>query len=172
MTIPTQGHIILRVSLITCGLIGSGQAFAQNAGNLWLNTGAYSHHFDQGLNLRDRNLGLGLEYRYSADAAWTAGMYQNSDWQNSRYLGWYWQPWLLRRWGSLADAGAVRAGAVFGVFDGYPKANNGGLLPGLIPSLSAETQRIGVNLFFVPGYKEKLHASVSIQLKYKLSNSD
>jgi hypothetical protein len=128
---------------------------------LWVNAGFYTHHFDPDLDLRDNNLGLGLEYRYRHDQAWTAGMYQNSNWQNSRYLGWYWQPW---QWGP------VRAGAVAGVFDGYPKANDGGIVPGVIPTISAEYERVGLNVLFVPGYKDQLSTSISFQLKFKVKN--
>jgi hypothetical protein len=128
---------------------------------LWVNAGFYTHHFDPDLHLRDNNLGLGLEYRYRPDQAWTAGMYQNSNWQNSRYLGWYWQPW---QWGP------VKAGAVIGVFDGYPNANGGGIVPGLIPTLTAEYERVGLNVLFVPGYKDQLSTSISFQLKFKVKN--
>jgi hypothetical protein len=37
---------------------------ANSSKTLWMNAGFYSHHFDPDLNLRDHNLGFGLEYRY------------------------------------------------------------------------------------------------------------
>ena len=126
---------------------------------LWLNPGMYSYHFQQNKGLNSNNFGLGAEYRYSTVSSITAGTFRNSDRQSSRYVGWYWQP--------LA-AGHARLGASIGVINGYPKMRNGGWFPALIPTASIEYGRAGINLMFIPGYKDRLYGALSFQIKFKV----
>ena len=126
---------------------------------LWLNPGFYSYHFQKNKGLNNRNIGLGAEYRYSTVNAITLGMLDNSNNQISHYAGWYWQPLELSR---------VRLGAVIGAIDGYPKMRDGGWFIVAIPTVSAEYKKIGANLMIIPGYKDRLHGSLSLQLKFKL----
>jgi len=131
----------------------------QSAHTVWINPGFYSMHFQKNIGLNDSNAGLGIEYRYSPVNALTAGFFNNSDWQTSHYLGWYWQPMAL---------GPIRVGAVLGALDGYPKMQNGGWFPAAIPTLSYEYRRVGANVLLIPGYKDRLYGSVSIQLKFRV----
>jgi hypothetical protein len=126
---------------------------------IWLNPGFYSYHFQKDRNLNGDNIGAGVEYRYSTVNSITAGWFHNSDWQISHYAAWYWQPFAL---------GSVRLGALLGVVDGYPKANNGGWFPLALPVASFEYKNIGINITIVPTYREVLHGSVSLQLKLKV----
>ena len=71
----------------------------------------------------------------------------------------YYQPFKL---------GPVRLGAVVGAFNGYPKMRDGGWFPALIPTASFEYKRVGVNVAFVPKYKDRLYGALSIQLKLKV----
>lgn len=129
-------------------------------GELWINPGFYSYHFDRERNLNDRNPGIGAEYRFSTVAAATAGRFYNSDRQYSNYAGVYYQPFAI---------GPVRLGAVVGGFSGYPKMRNGGWFLAAIPVLSFEYQRVGANIAVIPRYKDRLYGALSIQLKFKLS---
>ncbi|CAN7324934.1 hypothetical protein LJR289_001728 [Pseudoduganella sp. LjRoot289] len=129
-------------------------------GELWINPGFYSYHFDRERNLNDRNPGIGAEYRFSTVAAATAGRFYNSDRQYSNYAGVYYQPLAI---------GPVRLGAVVGGFSGYPKMRDGGWFLAAIPVLSVEYQRVGANIAVIPRYKDRLYGALSIQLKFKLS---
>ncbi len=126
---------------------------------LWLNAGFYSYHFERDRDLDDNNLGLGVEYRYSTVNSITAGRFHNSDRQISSYAAWFWQPYAL---------GQVRLGALLGVINGYPKANNGDWFPLALPVASFEYKNLGFSFTAVPTYKDMLHGSLSLQLKLKL----
>jgi hypothetical protein len=126
---------------------------------LWLNPGFYSYHFKKDMGFNNNNLGIGGEYRYSTTSAITVGGFHNSDWRTSHYVGWNWQPLAL---------GSVQLGAVVGGVDGYPKAFNGGWFPAVLPEASLEYKSIGANLIFTPGYKDRLYAALSLQLKVKV----
>lgn len=126
---------------------------------VWVNPGWYSLHFDRDKDLEDANPGLGIEYRHSTVGALTAGFFRNSDRQRSRYVGGYWQPLAF---------GALRLGAAYGLIDGYPRMRDGGWFPTLVPTVSAESGRLGASLMVVPGYKDRLYGAVSLQLRLRL----
>ena len=131
----------------------------QPISELWLNPGFYSYHFQKNKGLNNRNFGLGGEYRYSTVSSFTLGVFDNSDRQTSHYAGWYWQPLGL---------GPVRAGAVLGAIDGYPNMLKGGWFLAAIPAASIEYQNFGVNLLFMPSYKDRLYGAISLQLKLRV----
>jgi hypothetical protein len=150
---------IFRTCLIS--LLG-GVCFLSHAeiegAKLWVNPGFYSAHFDAQKGLRNANPGIGLEYQL--DTAWrlTAGRFINSDNVQSNYLGAYYQPWKV---------GDLKIGVVGGVFNGYPKAFNGGWFPAVLPVASWESQRFGLNVAFVPPLEDRLYGAVSFQLKFR-----
>ena len=136
-----------------------GAIEAQPLSELWLNAGFYSYHFESNKNLNDNNIGVGVEYRYSSVNAVTAGRYQNSDRLISNFAAWCWQPYTL---------GGLRLGALLGMLNGYPKANDGDWFPVVLPVVSYEYNNLGFNLTAVPTYRDILHGSLSLQLKLKL----
>jgi hypothetical protein len=125
----------------------------------WLDSGFATYHLDRSRDLNGRNGGLGAEYRFRGDLALTAGRFYNSDREYSNYAGAIWQPFAI---------GPVRLGAVAGVFNGYPRMRNGGWFPALIPVVTLEYQRVGVNFGIIPTYKDRLYGGLSVQLKFKL----
>jgi hypothetical protein len=125
---------------------------------LWLNPGMFSYHFDRERSFNSRNIGFGAEYRYSTVASFTLGTYRNSYHESSNYMGAYWQPIQL---------GVFKFGAVAGFFNGYSKTNDGGWFPALIPALTYEGERFGVNLLMVPSIPDKVAGSLSVQFKFK-----
>lgn len=125
----------------------------------WLNAGFYSYHFQRDKGLDDRNPGLGIEQRLSSVTSLTAGRFYNSDRRYSNYAGVYYQPIA---WGP------VRFGAVVGGFNGYPKMRNGGWFPAVIPVATVEYQSFGLNVAFVPSYRDRLYGAVTLQLKLKV----
>lgn len=131
----------------------------QPISEVWLNAGFLSLHYDKNVDLNNRNFGLGGTYRYSTVSAYTLGVFKNSDYQTSSYLGWFWQPIA---WGK------IRLGAVVGALDGYPEINNGGWYLAAIPTVSVEHQDVGLNLLVIPGIKNRLYGSFSLQLKFKV----
>ena len=142
--------------------VGVG-AHAQDAptrpNDVWITTGFATLHFDSDLDLNGRNPGVGFEYRFHDDAAVTLGRFYNSDLAHSRYVGVNYQPWSL---------GPVRLGAVLAAFDGYPQMRNGGWFVAPVPTATFEYKKVGVNVAVVPGYKDRLHGGISVQLKFKL----
>lgn len=132
---------------------------SEPASEFWLNAGMYSYHFQQDKGLNNNNPGFGVEYRYSNVASFTVGGFYNSDRQTSHYVGWYWQPVVL---------GPVRLGAALGGFDGYPRMHDGGWFAAILPTASVEYGRVGLNMFFVPTYEDKLYGALSFQLKVRV----
>ena len=134
-------------------------AEAKPVSEFWLNGGMLSRHFQSDKGLNNQSWGLGGEYRYSTTSSVTLGQFNNSDRQTSHYAGWYWQP--------LAKD-SFRFGAVLGGFDGYPRMHNGGWFPAVLPVMSYDYQRVGVNVFFIPTIPDRLYGAVSLQLKVRL----
>ena len=126
---------------------------------LWLNPGMFSYHFDRERSFNSRNIGFGAEYRFSSVASFTVGTYNNSYHESSNYIGAYWQPILL---------GPFKFGAVAGGFNGYSKTNDGGWFPAIVPALTYEGDRFGVNLLMVPSIPDKVAGSLSVQFKLKV----
>lgn len=127
--------------------------------NIWLNAGMYSLHFDTDQGFRNNNTGFGAEFALNDDWSATAGRFINSDNALSHYVGAYYQPWHAGRW---------KAGVVAGGFDGYPHMLDGGWFPALLPVLTLEGERFGVNLFLVPPLKDRLYGALSVQLKLRI----
>jgi hypothetical protein len=150
-----------------CPLARADQLFskieAAPRSEFWLDTGFATYHLQQDKDLNGRNPGVGAEYRFSSTAAVTAGHFYNSDRKHSSYAGVIYQPFAI---------GPVRLGAVLGGFNGYPKMRDGGWFPALIPVATIEYKRIGVNLGFIPTYKDRLYGGISVQLKLKLFGAD
>ncbi len=126
---------------------------------LWIDSGFATYHFDRDRNLNGGNRGLGFEYRFSGTMAAAAGRFVNSDRYYSNYAGVLWQPYAL---------GPVRVGAAIAAFDGYPRMRDRGWFPAVVPTLTWESPRVGVNVGIVPSYKDRLYGGISVQLKVKL----
>ena len=126
---------------------------------LWIDTGFYTAHFDGDKDLNNNNKGLALEYRFSGTLAATGGRFYNSDRAWSNYAGVIWQPYAV---------GPVRVGLALAAFDGYPKTRYGCWFTGVIPTLTYEYERVGVNVGIIPNYKDRLYGGISFKLKFKL----
>ena len=146
---------------LQCGIVQAETDSGFEAHRLWLNAGFYSAHFDTDKGLRNANPGLGVEYRLNQDWSATAGRFINSDSAHSSYVGAYYQPWTFS---------GVKLGVVGGVFNGYPKAFNSGWFPAVLPVVSWEGNRFGLNVALVPPLKDRLYGAVSFQLKARLGD--
>lgn len=139
----------------------TAHAFDLDVRQAWINPGFYSYHLQHDKNLNNVNTGLGIELPLSDTYSVTAGVFRNSDRATSHYVGLYVMPYHF---------GPFKAGAVVGGFNGYPKAFDGGWFPAIIPVLSMEGERLGLNVSFVPTVGDRLHGAVSFQLKYRFSD--
>lgn len=128
-------------------------------GELWVDSGFLTAHFNRDKDLNGSNRGLGAEYRFNGTMSAVAGRFFNSDRAWSSYAGVIWQPYAI---------GPVRLGAAIAAFNGYPHMRDGGWFPAAIPTATFEYQRVGVNVGFVPSYKDRLYGGISVQLKFKL----
>lgn len=157
VSVNVNGRLVLATVF---GLAVSTAAVgAENEQPLWVNAGFYSAHFDTERGLRNANPGLGIELPLAEYWSLTAGQFVNSDSATSNYLGAYYRPIRMGGW---------QVGVVSGLFDGYPKAFNGGWFPAVLPTASWESGDWGVNVAFVPRIKNRLYGAISFQLKYRV----
>lgn len=155
--------VLVLSSLLAAPLAQAGNPFTQvepaPKSALWIDSGFLTAHFESGKGLNGNNKGLGAEYRWSGTLAATAGRFHNSDRAWSSYAGVVWQPYAL---------GPVRVGAAIAMFDGYPRMRGGGWFPAVVPTLTHDWSRVGVNLGIVPSYKDRLYGGISVQFKLKV----
>jgi hypothetical protein len=153
--------------VILCGfcMALSGVA-AANTGfspQVWLNAGLLSYHFDRSLDLREDNVGLGVDVLVAPDHALMAGTFINSNRARSHYAAYQWRPLHWQPAGII-----VNAGIVVGAFDGYPNMRNGKWFIGAMPLLSVEGKRIGANFTVVPTIKDRLDGALAVQIKLRV----
>ncbi|MDM0043108.1 hypothetical protein QTH91_01310 [Variovorax dokdonensis] len=125
---------------------------------VWINPGFYSVHFDRNAGLEDANYGIGIEWPLTDMLSFTAGGYRNSERMTSHYVGMYVMPLEWK---------GFRFGVAVGGFDGYPRMNDGGWFPAVVPVVSYEHGRLGLNVGFIPEYKDRLNGAITFQLKFR-----
>jgi hypothetical protein len=158
------------LALIVALCMGTGSAFAQaastapafdldaNRGEVWLNVGGFSRHFSRGNGYNENNLGLGVEYRTSAEVSYMAGAYYNSVRKTTTYAALNWQPWTV---------GPIKLGATVGVMDGYPSLAKGGTFFAAVPMATWEGKRYGINVGVIPSIG-KVDGAVIVQFKLRV----
>lgn len=129
---------------------------------IWGASGFWSHHTQHESRYREVNRGLGLEWVFTPQWQLNVGRYSNSVYRQSNYLQAGWMP-LDFRWGPLR----TRAGASIGVVNGYPRVRNGGYFPAVVPALSVEAWRVGMNVVYIPSVGTT-DGAVAAQLKVRL----
>lgn len=136
---------------------------AQADPQVWVNPGIYSLHFDRGKDLREDNIGLGVELVMAPEHSVSAGTFINSNRARSRYAAYAWRPlrWEL---GSVD----VALGVVAGAFDGYPNYRDSGWFVAPLPLLAVEGRRLGVNLSVIPTIRDRLDGAIAVQLKLRI----
>jgi hypothetical protein len=165
-------HVLPGIGLLCALLAGTAGAHAAEAppaegfrSELWLDSGFWSHHTRQRLSTpyREKNEGLGLEWRFAPDWQFNAGHYRNSVGQPSNYLQVGWMPLNYHPVGDLR----LRLGTSVGVVNGYTGIAGGGYFPTLVPVASTEWKRVGLNLVYIPSVG-RIHGAYAAQLKLKL----
>lgn len=158
----------MRAALVAATLLVASAAHADDLftkidtdprSELWVDTGFATAHFDSGKNLNGSNVGYGAEYRFNGAMTATAGHFYNSDRGHSSYAGVIWEPYAI---------GPLRLGATVAGFNGYPRVRDGGWFPALIPTVTLEYKRVGINIGIIPTIGDRLYGGVSVQLKLKL----
>jgi hypothetical protein len=160
------GFLVSLLRVVFPFLAAVSSAYAedvQRPRQVWLNPGFFSWHFDRAREFREDNWGVGVEAVLAPDHAVMAGNYINSDRKRSRYAAYQWRPLHWRPYDI-----DVSAGIALGVFDGYPKMNDGGWFIGLFPLLAVEGKRVGANFSIVPTIKERVHGAVVLQIKLRV----
>lgn len=154
----------LRVSLLALLLFSGGNAFAEEPyPEVWMNPGFLSYHFERDKNLREDNIGVGVEIEIRADHAAMLGTFINSDRDRTRYAGYQWRP---LHWNPSSFE--VSAGLIVAALDGYPRMRNGGWFVAPLPIVTIEGDRVGVNFTVVPTIRNRLNGAFAIQVKIRL----
>jgi hypothetical protein len=151
------------IFVILAGLSGACAEDVQSSRQVWINPGFFSWHFDRSKDFREDNWGVGVEVVLAPDHAVMAGNYINSNRERSRYAAYQWRPLHWRPWDI-----DVSAGIGLGVFDGYPKTNDGGWFAGLFPVLAVEGKRVGANFSIVPTIKDRVNGALVLQIKLRV----
>ena len=130
---------------------------------IWINPGIYSYHFDTSKDLRNNNIGFGVEAVLVPDHVLMAGTFINSNDAHTRFAGYEWRP---LHWNySGVD---ISAGIVVGAFDGYPNYRNGAWFAAPLPMLSIEGKRFGANLALIPTVANRFDGALAIQVKLRV----
>lgn len=158
----------MRAALLVLLTVAAGAAQADDLftkidadprSEVWIDSGFATFHFDSGKDLNGSNVGYGAEYRFSGTMAAAAGHFYNSDRRHSSYAGVIWQPYAI---------GPLRLGATVAAFNGYPRVRDGRWFPALIPTMTLEYKRVGINIGVIPSLGDRLYGGVSVQLKLKV----
>ena len=157
-----------RLALILAISSAAESAYAQDASaafktQVWINPGIYSFHFDRDKDLRNDNIGFGVEALFANDHGAMGGTFINSNRERSNYAVYLWRP---LHWD--VSGLKVSAGVLAGAFDGYPNYRNGGWFAAAMPLLSVEGDRFGANFTIVPTYANRLDGAFAVQLKFRV----
>jgi hypothetical protein len=118
--------------------------------SFWLVLTLASQHIEpQGMN--QRNPGVGLEVD-----GYIAGVYRNSEYRNSVYVGHDWLP--------LSD-GHLKAGLAYGAITGYRIAR---IAPMVAGRITYENGRFGANLNLMPDPLYVKHSALGLQIKWRM----
>jgi hypothetical protein len=135
----------------------------EQAPQIWLTSGFFSHHFKRDAGYNERNYGLGAELRFDEVNTIAAGVYRNSVRQTTHYLHFVWTPFEL---------GPVRMGAAVGIIDGYPQLNNGSSAFAVMPVASTEFKILsydaGINFVYIPTVARRVDGALALQFKLRI----
>lgn len=149
--------------LTLCGIAWNAHGAGPAPHEIWINPGVYALHFDRDKDLRDSNIGVGIELVKGTHHAFSAGTFINSNNHRSRHAAYAWRP---LHW-NLAGLG-VFAGVAFGAFDGYPDYRDGGWFVAPLPLVAVEGRRLGANLSVIPTVRNRLDGAIAIQVKLRV----
>jgi hypothetical protein len=160
--------------LASCAALFSGLAFvhlpadaaelmpakvdAAAAKSSWVTAGWLSWHFQKADERNAANLGIGLEMDVNPQWTMASGVYHNSFYDTSIYVGAIRQFWVKDSW---------RLGLMLGAVNGYRHLNDGGFYPYVFPMLQYQGQTLGVNLALVPPVNAATGGLLAVQFKVR-----
>jgi hypothetical protein len=124
----------------------------------WLAISTVSKHFPSSDGYNERNWGVGLEYGVGEDTRLVTGVYRNSYFRDTAYVGAAYTPF---------GAGPVRLGAVVGVVTGYEDQMGSRVAPAVLPVVTFESGNVGFNLIVAPQIGDRGGAAL-LQLKFRI----
>ncbi len=140
--------------LVLAAILSSTGAHADT----WLSLGGVSIHSRPGFN--GINPGVGIEHDLSDRSFVAGGVYKNSEFETSKYLG-YGRRAPINR--------AVSAGIIVGAVDGYARSNRD-FIPMAAPFLSINGETVGANIIFIPSVFKGMPSALSLQIKVKIKH--
>jgi len=152
-------------------VLGAGAAASAHAGSLALIVNGYSIHFDKPANqeLNDANWGLGLQYEFDLlDHKWlpllTAGGFRDSNFNPSYYAG----GGFARRFGFGPDRPDHLDIGVVAFVMTRESYRHGRPFVAALPYVSWGTERIALNMTYVPQVDTRIVPALFFQLKIGL----
>ncbi len=127
--------------------------YAQADERFWLHSGGLTYHFDRDADRNGNNLGIGVEYRFTAEHWIGGGIFRNSYGDVSPYLGYAYVPW---RWKNFLLGGSI------GLTSNYESDDRGPALF-MLPVIAYDWKHVGVNVLLVP-FENGL---IGAQLKFR-----
>jgi hypothetical protein len=161
--LPIIGRPMPRLTVFAFAMLLSMAAAAQDEPGLqiWITPGMISDHGNEERDYNEKNTGFGVEAFITPRHGLIAGRFENSNYEQSRYLGYHWRP-LQIPLGPLRLSGGV----ALALIDGYSDVNDGGTFPSILPSVSAEFWRLGAHLIYVPNPEHS--GAVALLLRFRL----
>ena len=123
----------------------------------WMTVTLASKHFNAESKQEEMNYGVGIEQDMARNVRAVAGTYRNSNRRDSLYFGLSWHP---------LKAGDWRFGAVAMLVGGYETAKHPELIKAVVPVISYETKKWGLNIPLIPATKDNAGA-VGLQFKVR-----
>lgn len=122
----------------------------------WISSTVKSYHFDRSVKHNEFNIGIGAEHDIAKDTKAVGGIYYNSDYRPSIYIGAMYTPFTVMR---------TRVGVLGGIVNGYgPAPQYFG--PLVAPIVTFEGRNgWGFNVIGAPKLFTK--GVLALQLKYK-----
>lgn len=147
--------ILIWTVIIMLLVLASKPAQAEEK-STWVSVTVRSYHYERKKDYNETWHGIGIERDWFKDTRWVAGVYENSYYETSHYLGASWMPvHLTSRW---------HLGLTAGIVNGYDKDPFGGFL---IPTLTYERKWWGANFGIVPSTGSPFTV-LGLQLKAKI----
>ena len=145
------------------GICSTGASAKEDGLQIWISPGTYAYHFNRDKDLRDENIGPGVEIVLAERHALMGGSYVNSNGARSHYAGYQWRPLQWQVTGVN-----VWAGVAISAFDGYPNYRDGGWFVAPLPAIAVEGRCLGANFSIIPTIRDRLDGAFAIQLKLRV----
>lgn len=136
---------------------------------LLLNGKAYHMPHGQYSHLNENNWGAGLQYDFEQEGNWISFINVSGFKDSNANASYYFGGGLMRRFPISTEIAHLHVDVGLVAFLMHRKEfHNGNLFPGLLPALSLGTDRIALNITYVPKVEPKMVELLFFQLKIRL----